>query len=187
MTDSTHLPEFRTGVGSRIALGLIAGYQRWISPYKGFRCAHSVLHGGPGCSGYAKRAIREHGLWRAVGMVRQRFRDCRAAMHTLMTEQSEPPETGISEQDLETARRQREKRENRKEGWCSRNDCALATCEAPGACCGSGASAKAGGAAGGAGACAGMGEGLGMGTCGAAGESIAGACGVAGGAFSCCG
>lgn len=64
---------------SKLALGAIWGYQQFLSPYKGFRCAHSVLHGGTGCSGYAKHAIRDHGLWAAVPAIRQRFRDCREA------------------------------------------------------------------------------------------------------------
>ncbi|ABD55891.1 membrane protein insertion efficiency factor YidD [Jannaschia sp. CCS1] len=68
---------------SKLALGAIWGYQRYVSPHKGFRCAHSVLHGGTGCSGYAKHAIRDHGLWGAIPAIRQRFRDCRSASETL--------------------------------------------------------------------------------------------------------
>jgi putative component of membrane protein insertase Oxa1/YidC/SpoIIIJ protein YidD len=68
---------------SQIALGAIWGYQRWISPRKGWRCAHSVLHGGTGCSGHAKHAIRNHGFWAAIPIIRQRLRDCRAARDTL--------------------------------------------------------------------------------------------------------
>ncbi len=68
---------------ARAALGSIWIYQTWISPYKGFRCAHSVLHGGSGCSGYAKSVIRNHGFFRAIPMVKQRFRACRVAYFTL--------------------------------------------------------------------------------------------------------
>lgn len=64
---------------SQIALGAIWGYQRWISPRKGWRCAHSVLHGGTGCSGHAKHAIRSHGIWAAIPLIRQRLRECREA------------------------------------------------------------------------------------------------------------
>lgn len=70
---------------SKLALGAIWGYQRYISPHKGFRCAHSVLHGGTGCSGYAKHAICASGLWGAIPAIRQRFRDCRLASETLRT------------------------------------------------------------------------------------------------------
>jgi putative component of membrane protein insertase Oxa1/YidC/SpoIIIJ protein YidD len=68
---------------SKLALGAIWGYQRYVSPRKGFRCAHSVLHGGTGCSGFAKYAIRDHGFWGAVPHIRQRFRDCKSASETL--------------------------------------------------------------------------------------------------------
>jgi len=60
------------------ALGMIWAYQQFISPRKGYRCAHSVVHGGTGCSGYAKRRIRDVGLLSAIPDVRQRFKDCSA-------------------------------------------------------------------------------------------------------------
>lgn len=64
---------------SKMALGGIWAYQQYISPKKGFRCAYSVTHGGTGCSGFVKHAIRDDGLWRALPAIRQRFRDCRTA------------------------------------------------------------------------------------------------------------
>jgi putative component of membrane protein insertase Oxa1/YidC/SpoIIIJ protein YidD len=78
----------RPGPAAALALLAIRGYQRWLSPLKGFRCAHAVLHGGPGCSGYAASAIHAHGLIGALGAIRQRFRDCRAAYEVLKSEQS---------------------------------------------------------------------------------------------------
>lgn len=68
---------------SRLALASIYAYQQWLSPHKGFRCAHSVLHGGTGCSGFAKHAIRDHGLWAALPAIRERFRACKHAARTL--------------------------------------------------------------------------------------------------------
>lgn len=65
------------------ALAAIAGYQRWISPRKGYACAYRIAHGGTGCSGYAKQAIRDRGLIRALPQVRARFRACHAAAMTL--------------------------------------------------------------------------------------------------------
>jgi putative component of membrane protein insertase Oxa1/YidC/SpoIIIJ protein YidD len=78
----------RYGPASRLALLAIRGYQRWLSPYKGFRCAHAVLHGGPGCSGYAAEVIHARGLVDAVGPIRQRFRDCRAAYQVMSSQGS---------------------------------------------------------------------------------------------------
>ena len=67
---------------TRTALVAIGGYQRWVSPRKGWGCAYRLAHGGPGCSGFAKRAIAERGLLVAWPAIRQRFRDCHdAAFH----------------------------------------------------------------------------------------------------------
>ncbi len=68
---------------SRLALAAIGGYQRHISPRKGFACAHRVANGGTGCSGYAKTAIADHGLIRAIALIRARFADCRDAAEEL--------------------------------------------------------------------------------------------------------
>ena len=68
---------------SNASLWAIAAYQNWISPYKGFRCAYSVLHGGTGCSGYAKGQIKTLGLLLALPKIRARFQACRAAMASL--------------------------------------------------------------------------------------------------------
>jgi putative component of membrane protein insertase Oxa1/YidC/SpoIIIJ protein YidD len=51
-------------------------YQRWISPYKGFHCAHHARTGGLTCSGFAKAAIREHGLFAALPRIRDRLIQC---------------------------------------------------------------------------------------------------------------
>lgn len=67
------------------ASSFISLYQKYLSPHKGFSCAYRVLHRSESCSQYAKRMILEQGLSRAVPLVRQRFRDCRAANETLQT------------------------------------------------------------------------------------------------------
>ncbi|MEM5550874.1 membrane protein insertion efficiency factor YidD [Pseudoalteromonas neustonica] len=43
-----------------LALLLIRFYQKRISPYKGFRCAHAALHQGVSCSEAVKHIIEEH-------------------------------------------------------------------------------------------------------------------------------
>ena len=99
--DSSHTAP--PGIASRLALLAIRGYQRWLSPIKGFRCAHAVHHGGPGCSGYAMQAISEHGLFGALGAIRRRFRACQAALGVLKSEQAGDTE-GSAEGDGETAK-----------------------------------------------------------------------------------
>lgn len=115
---------------SKVALGAIWGYQQFISPYKGFRCAHAVRHGGTGCSGYAKHAIRDHGLWRAIPAIRQRLRDCKAAYHNIKascTCASEP----LDEDD-----RAKPKHLRKKNGSCSKGSLCMG-CGAFGSCGGS--------------------------------------------------
>jgi len=72
---------------ARAALGSIWVYQTYISPRKGFRCAHSVVHSGTGCSGYAKQVIIKHGFFRAIPLIKLRFRDCKAAYLSLSSDQ----------------------------------------------------------------------------------------------------
>ena len=59
--------------------GAIIAYQRYVSPYKGFRCAYRARTGGWSCSEYARRLILRCGpgaLWQ--GLPRQ-FARCKAA------------------------------------------------------------------------------------------------------------
>ena len=169
----------RSRLSDLLALWLIGLYQRWVSPYKGFRCAHAVLHGGPGCSGFAKRAIREHGFWRAIAHIRQRFRDCRAAMLALAAQTEAPQDsdganTPRDEQFYENEKKYKDRCMN-----CAENS--LFGCTAPSNCasCTSFKGSAAGGAAAGAEATTGI---CGT-TLGAAGEAAGGICG----AVSCCG
>ncbi len=47
----------RVGIGRRIGIGLLCGYQRWISPLMAPRCRFA-----PSCSEYARQAIEKYGL-----------------------------------------------------------------------------------------------------------------------------
>lgn len=62
-----------------ISIGAITGYQKHISPHKGFACAHRVLYGGESCSQYIKRAIAEEGLSTIFVKSRSRFQACKQA------------------------------------------------------------------------------------------------------------
>ncbi|WP_299194946.1 membrane protein insertion efficiency factor YidD [uncultured Litoreibacter sp.] len=117
---------------SKLALGAIWGYQQYVSPRKGFRCAYSVHHGGTGCSGYAKYAIRDHGLWRAIPIIRQRLRDCKAAYEDIKSSC-----TCRSEPLNEDARAERERR-RKKDGKCNAGDFCIG-CGDCGGCGGSAA------------------------------------------------
>lgn len=60
------------------ALWAIEGYQRWISPHKGYRCAYGALY-GTSCSPFAKKAICDYGLIGGLILLRQQFRNCHDA------------------------------------------------------------------------------------------------------------
>jgi putative component of membrane protein insertase Oxa1/YidC/SpoIIIJ protein YidD len=62
---------------------LISGYQKYLSPHKGFSCAHRVWHRGESCSQYTKRTIVERGLLVALPLVRERFRECKLSNERL--------------------------------------------------------------------------------------------------------
>ncbi len=66
-----------------VAVTAIAGYQRFISPHKGFSCAHRVLYGCESCSQYFKRVIAEDGILVAIANAKGRFQECREANEVL--------------------------------------------------------------------------------------------------------
>jgi putative component of membrane protein insertase Oxa1/YidC/SpoIIIJ protein YidD len=68
---------------ARVAAAMIRAYQRWISPYKGFRCAHRKLYGGRSCSEFALHEILDRGVRDAMPGIRNQFRECGAASRIL--------------------------------------------------------------------------------------------------------
>ncbi|MBM7069817.1 membrane protein insertion efficiency factor YidD [Actibacterium sp. 188UL27-1] len=68
---------------TRAALGGIWVYKTWLSPHKGYRCAYARVRGGPGCSGFAKQAIKQHGLRGAWSLIIARLQFCRDAAMSL--------------------------------------------------------------------------------------------------------
>lgn len=67
---------------------LITAYQRWLSPFKGFSCAHRILHGGSSCSGYALQILESDGPWRLLPLMHRRFRDCEQANASLRAQRA---------------------------------------------------------------------------------------------------
>lgn len=60
----------------RFALAVIRIYQRYVSPYKGFRCAYSMHTGSPSCSALGYRAVRRHGVIGGLSLLRERTYRC---------------------------------------------------------------------------------------------------------------
>jgi len=63
----------------KILTYLISTYQKRISPYKGFKCAHRGLHGDDSCSEFTKKQLLKHGFFHSIKPIKKRFRECRTA------------------------------------------------------------------------------------------------------------
>lgn len=61
----------------------IRGYQRYLSPYKGFSCAHRRFYGGVSCSEYFRRSVKDDGLSEAIPRFQKRLRACKGASRLL--------------------------------------------------------------------------------------------------------
>lgn len=59
------------GVMARVAIGMIRGYRRFLSPFLGSNCRFQ-----PTCSAYALQAIERHGLWRGGALALRRIARC---------------------------------------------------------------------------------------------------------------
>ena len=74
---------------SSLAAWAIEAYQRFISPYKGFRCAHRAVHGRDSCSQFAKRVALKRGFLALFPLLRRRFTECGVAAQVLDYESRE--------------------------------------------------------------------------------------------------
>lgn len=59
-----------------LAIKLIVFYQKFISPYKGFSCAHKIATQEISCSSYGKRVIQRCGILIGYKLLNRRFYDC---------------------------------------------------------------------------------------------------------------
>ena len=59
-----------------MALAAIRGYQRYLSPHKGFSCAYRCATGRDSCSRHGYRVIERFGLWNGLALLRRRLRLC---------------------------------------------------------------------------------------------------------------
>ncbi|MCA1685895.1 MAG: membrane protein insertion efficiency factor YidD [Planctomycetia bacterium] len=67
----------------RLAVAAITGYQRFLSPWKGYVCAHRVWQGGASCSELIKQVIASGGLIAGLRALRPRLLECRGAAHAI--------------------------------------------------------------------------------------------------------
>jgi len=71
-----------------VGAGLIRGYQRYLSPRKGYRCAYGVLHGNGTCSSVGLEIMRSQGVFAFLRLMPLQFDACRAAV-AMLQQQSE--------------------------------------------------------------------------------------------------
>lgn len=69
--------------------GAISGYQKHISPRKGYCCAHRALHGGASCSEFGRRVVLRYGVLRFLVLQVRRFARCAYAFSVLQARQNE--------------------------------------------------------------------------------------------------
>ncbi|PST91152.1 membrane protein insertion efficiency factor YidD [Photobacterium jeanii] len=69
---------------SHIAIWGIKAYQRCISPYKGFCCAHASLHKGDSCSQAVLNIIAAQGVIGGRVAIKTRFHHCHLAHQSLV-------------------------------------------------------------------------------------------------------
>lgn len=65
-------------------------YQRYLSPYKGFSCAHKRVYGGTSCSEYFRLAVQYQGLSDSIPLFQQRLRACKGASLSLKASRANP-------------------------------------------------------------------------------------------------
>lgn len=80
-----------TSFFTQLALGAIRGYQRYVSPYKGFSCAYRVHTGCASCSALGFRAIRRYGVARGLAILDSRLVRCGVAHRRYGASASQPP------------------------------------------------------------------------------------------------
>lgn len=69
--------------------GGIRGYQLYVSPYKGFRCAYKARVGRWSCSEYARRLAMRLGAGALLRGLPKQFARCKAAYLALMAKSDE--------------------------------------------------------------------------------------------------
>ena len=97
----------------------IDGYRRFVSPFKGFTCAHNRLYGAGSCSDFGRDAILQHGVGQGLAMIRARMQACKVAAAKLQATNCHAasaapgldnvhPATSQQEDEAEAQRRQQQ-------------------------------------------------------------------------------
>ena len=74
------------GIANNILINAIIFYQRYLSPHKGYSCAHGVYHGRSSCSHWAIRIIKKHGIFMFIPLMIKRLKACHMAYEEIKKE-----------------------------------------------------------------------------------------------------
>ena len=73
------------------AAAAIAGYQKYLSPFKGFHCAYRCHTGRVSCSEYARRVSLRLGILALWSALPRQFARCRQAYQALLAAPADAP------------------------------------------------------------------------------------------------
>ena len=76
-------------IANNIFIKFVVLYQQYISPHKGYCCAHSALHGKESCSSWAIRILKKQRVSLLLPLMKRRFQACNQAHEKLKKEESE--------------------------------------------------------------------------------------------------
>jgi uncharacterized protein len=117
-----------TMVFSPLAVSSIRFYQRFISPYKGFRCAHGAARKGWSCSEFGRRAFARYDVSTAYALLQRRFAVCKASFETLKATHFAKPATVSAGPGGQTSEAEKPKKKDKRD-YC---DCVPdAACDGP--------------------------------------------------------
>jgi len=74
---------------NKIFIKFILLYKQLISPYKGYCCAYSALHGSSSCSSWAIQILEKQKISLFFPLMKRRFQACNQAHKNLEKEKSE--------------------------------------------------------------------------------------------------
>jgi len=83
---------------NKIILKIILFYRHYISPYKGYKCAHHHVHGDGSCSYWALGVIEKRGVFYFICNVRPRLVECQLAYEGLKEPKDEKSDDNENKQ-----------------------------------------------------------------------------------------
>ena len=114
----------------QLALLAIRGYQRFISPYKGFHCAFHAHTGRHTCSGYGYRVIARYGVNRGYRLLQRRLHACSEVyqQHHQAPALLNKYRAGNGSEFAQSMQRRRAQRGNCDVGSCDVGGCDVGAC-----------------------------------------------------------